>query len=48
MRFQSCGIYNALDGTEVDAVWDEGSVLEAGDDSEIENEFEADNKTEAE
>jgi len=44
--FKSCGINNALDGTEDDAVWDEEE--EEAEDAEelIDNEFETDSEAE--
>jgi len=44
--FKSCGINNALDGTEDDAVWDEEE--EAAEDAEepIDNKFETDSEAE--
>ena len=49
-KFKSCGISNALDGTEDDAVYEEesesGDVLDAGD--ELDNEFDTDSESEDE
>ena len=48
--FKSCGISNALDGTEDDAVYEEeteGREIEDVDD-ELENEFNTDSKSEDE
>ena len=43
--FKSCGISNALDGTEDDAVYEEsGDVLDADD--ELDNEFDTDSESE--
>ena len=44
--FKSCGINNALDGTEDDAVWDdeEGEADDA--DEAVDNEFETDSEAE--
>ena len=48
--FKSCGISNALDGTEDDAVYEEesesGDVLDADD--ELDNEFDTDSESEDE
>ena len=46
--FKSCGISSALDSTEDEAVWDEGAVPEADNNSEIKNEFKTDSETEVE
>ena len=45
--FKSCGISNALDGTEDEAVWEEetGGAEEGGDDEVIDNEFETDSES---
>ena len=49
--FKSCGISNALDGTEDDAVYEEetegGEAVDA-DEDELENEFDTDSETEDE
>ena len=49
--FESCGISNALDGTEDDAVYEEetegGETVDA-DEDELENEFNTDSETEDE
>ena len=45
--FKSCGINNALDGTENDLVWDDDEEEEAEDEEEpIDNEFETDSSAE--
>ena len=45
--FKSCGISNALDGTEDEAVWEEetGGAEEGGADEVIDNEFETDSES---
>ena len=43
--FLCCGISNALDGTEDEAVWDEEAGEEEADD-EMENEFDMDSEVE--
>jgi len=43
--FKSCGISNAMDGTEDDAIYSEDSQ-ELHDDEEMEDEFETDNEDE--
>ena len=45
--FMSCGIANALDGSEDDAVWDEVNEEEAAEEV-LDNEFETDCKGEEE
>ena len=43
--FKSCGINNALDGTEDDAVWDDEEEAEEPEEP-IDNEFETDSEAE--
>ena len=43
--FKSCGINNALDGTEDDAVWDDQEEAEEPEE-QIDNEFETDSEAE--
>ena len=42
--FKSCGINNALDGTEDDAVWDDEEEATEDADEPIDNEFETDSE----
>ena len=42
--FKSCGISNALDGTEDDAVWDDEEGEAEDPEEPIENEFETDSE----
>lgn len=44
--FKCCGISNALDGTEDEAVWDEEEAGEEEADDELENEFDTDSEEE--
>jgi len=44
--FKSCGINNALDGTEDDAVWDEEEEEAEDAEEPIDNEFETDSEAE--
>ena len=44
--FKSCGINNALDGTEDDAVWDDEEEETEDADEPIDNEFETDSEAE--
>ena len=44
--FKSCGISNALDGTEDEAVWEEEGVGTDEADDELENEFDTDSEQE--
>ena len=44
--FVSCGISNALDGTEDDAVWDEEEEEAEDTEERIDNEFETDSEAE--
>ena len=41
--FNSCGILNALDGTEDETVWEEGAGADKADD-ELANEFDTDSR----
>ena len=43
--FKSCEILNALNGTEDEAVWEEGSGADKADDK-LENEFDTDSEQE--
>ena len=43
---QSCGINNALDGTEDDAIWDEEEKEAEDAEEPIDNEFETDSEAE--
>ena len=45
--FKSCGIANALDGSEDDAVWDEENEEEVAEEV-VDNEFETDSEGEEE
>ena len=44
--FKSCGINNALDGTEDDAVWDDDEEETEEPEEPIDNEFETDSEAE--
>ena len=44
--FQSCGINNALDGTEDDAVWDDEEEDAEDAEEPVDNEFEMDSEAE--
>ena len=44
--FKSCGIHNALDGTEDDAVWDDEEEEPEDAEEPIDNEFETDSEAE--
>ena len=44
--FMSCGISNALDGTEDDAVWDDEEEEAEDTEERIDNEFETDSEAE--
>ena len=44
--FKCCGISNALDSTEDEAVWDKEEAGEEEADDELENEFDADSEEE--
>ena len=44
--FKSCGISNALDGTEDEAVWEEEGAGADEVDDELENEFDTDSEQE--
>ena len=44
--FVSCGISNALDGTEDDAVWDDEEEEAEDTEERIDNEFETDSEAE--
>ena len=44
--FKSCGINNALDGTEDDAVWDDEEEEAEDAEEPIDNEFETDSEGE--
>ena len=46
--FKSCGINNALDGTEDDAVWDDEEKEAEDADEPVENKFETDSEAEDE
>ena len=44
--FKSCGISNAMDGTEDEAVWEEEGAGADEADDELENEFDTDSEQE--
>ena len=46
ISFKSCGINNALDGTEDDAVWDDEEEETEEPEEPIDNEFETDSEAE--